>query len=105
MEHDGETRELQTMKELAAHHIRLTHTLQLLDDFELKGPNGCHKCLVYELIGPNIPDLIDANFPRRLPGQLAQAITKQCLLGLDDLHQRNVGHGDNSFTWGILGQF
>ncbi|KKZ67473.1 hypothetical protein EMCG_06849 [[Emmonsia] crescens] len=92
---DGDTRELQTMKELASHHFCLKHTVHLLDDFDLKGPNGSHKCLVYELLGPNIPDTIEAHFPDgRLPGKLAKAIAKQGLIGLDSLHQQNIGHGD-----------
>ncbi|KAJ5168516.1 protein kinase [Penicillium canariense] len=61
-EHDRDSRELQTMKELASHHPRPKHTVHMLDDFDLKGPNGSHKCLVYELLGPNIPDTIDATF-------------------------------------------
>ncbi|KAJ5318597.1 hypothetical protein N7476_005017 [Penicillium atrosanguineum] len=92
--HDRETRELQTLKELASYHSSLTHVVQLLDDFELTGPNGFHKCLVYELLGPNIPDVIDAHFSSgRLPGRLAKFIAKQSLAGLHDLHQRNIGHG------------
>ncbi|EFQ98010.1 CMGC protein kinase [Nannizzia gypsea CBS 118893] len=67
----------------------------MLDDFDLEGPNGSHKCLVYELLGPNIPDTIDAHFPDgRLPGKLAKVIAKQSLIGLDSLHQHNIGHGD-----------
>ncbi|KAJ6070587.1 hypothetical protein N7467_011906 [Penicillium canescens] len=94
-DHDRETRELQIMKKLASHHPRLKHTMLMLDDFYLKGPNGYHKCLVYELLGPNIPDTIDAHFPNgRLPGKLAKVIAKQSLIGLDSLHQQNVGHGD-----------
>lgn len=63
------------MRELASHHPRLKHTVQMLDDFDLKGPNGSHKCLVYELLGPNIPDVIDTHFPGgRLPGKLAKVI-------------------------------
>jgi hypothetical protein len=59
----------------------------MLDDFDLKGPNGSHKCLVYELLGPNVLDIIDANFlDRRLPSKLAKIIAKQCLIGLDSLH-------------------
>ncbi|KAJ9362140.1 hypothetical protein DTO027B9_571 [Paecilomyces variotii] len=69
--------------------------MRMLDDFDLQGPNGTHKCLVFELLGPNIPDMIDARFPDgRLPGQLAKAIAKQALFGLDILHQQNIGHGD-----------
>lgn len=71
----------------------------MLDDFDLDGPNGSHKCLVYELLGPNVPDTIDAHIPvRRLPGKLAKAIAKQCLIGLDSLHQRKIGHGGKSLS-------
>ncbi|OAX80213.1 hypothetical protein ACJ72_05460 [Emergomyces africanus] len=95
--HDEETRELQTMRELATHHLCLKHTVHMLDDFDLKGPNGSHKCLVYELLGPNIPDIIDVHFPDgRLPGKLAKVIAKQSLIGLDSLHQQNIGHGGRS---------
>jgi hypothetical protein len=61
--------------------------LHMLDDFDLKGLNRSHKCLVYELLGPNVPDIIDTNFlDRRLPSKLAKIIVKQCLIGLDRLH-------------------
>ncbi|KAI3109579.1 hypothetical protein CBS147333_5564 [Penicillium roqueforti] len=91
-ETEYDMRELQTMKELASYH---PHTVQLLDNFDLKGPNGSHKCLVYEILGPNVPDTIDTRFPDgRLPGKLAKVIAKQCLIGLDGLHQRTIGHGD-----------
>ncbi|QQK42274.1 protein kinase [Penicillium digitatum] len=94
-EYNGDTRELQTLKVLASHHPRPKHTVHMLDDFDLKGSNGSHKCLVYELLGPNVPDIIDANFSDgRLPGKLAKIIAKQCLIGLDSLHQRKIGHGD-----------
>ncbi|KAA8641520.1 uncharacterized protein ATNIH1004_011656 [Aspergillus tanneri] len=67
----------------------------MLDSFNLEGPNGAHKCLVFELLGPSVPDIIDARFPDgRLPGKLAKAIAKQALFGLDTLHQQKIGHGD-----------
>ncbi|KAF9893864.1 hypothetical protein FE257_010034 [Aspergillus nanangensis] len=83
------------MKKLASYYSYLKHTVHMLDDFDLTGPNGTHKCLVYELLGPNVPDIIDTKFPSgRLPGKLAKTIAKQCLIGLDSLHQQNIGHGD-----------
>lgn len=95
MYHIGQKRELETLKKLAFRHPRLQHTVHLLDNFDLKGPNGSHNCLVYELLGPNIPDTIDAHFPAgRLPGRLAKVIAKQSLIGLDGLHQMNIAHGD-----------
>lgn len=92
-------KELQTLKELASYQPSPTHVVQLLDDFDLTGPNGLHKCLVYELLGPNIPDVIDAHFAGgRLPGRLAKIIAKQSLAGLHDLHQRNIGHGGTAIN-------
>ena len=89
-----EIRELQVMKQLAASCPRPKHTVLMLENFHLKGPNGSHNCLVFELLGPNIPDIIDAHFPHgRLPGNLAKRIAKQSLIGLSNLHQRKVGHG------------
>ena len=93
-ESDKETRGLQTMRELASYHPSSKHVVQLLDDFDLAGPNGSHKCLVQEILGPNIPDVIDSCFSDgRLPGRLAKTIAKQSLAGLNYLHQRNIGHG------------
>jgi hypothetical protein len=98
-EHNGKTRELQTMRELASHHPPLKLTVQMLDFFDLKGPTGSHKCLVHELLGPNIPDVIDTHFPSgRLPWKLAKVIAKQSLVGLDGLRQQNIGHGGKSFS-------
>ncbi|KLJ09852.1 hypothetical protein EMPG_14723 [Blastomyces silverae] len=93
---DAETRELQIMKQLSTlHHPCLKYVMRMLDDFSLKGPNGSHQCHVYELLRPNISDTITAHFPSgRLPGKVAKVIAKQCLIGLDGLHQRNIGHGD-----------
>lgn len=82
------------MKKLTSLHPRLKHVVHLLDDFNLNGPNGTHNCLVYELLGPNVSDALDAHFPAgRLPGKLAKIIAKQSLIGLDGLHQQNISHG------------
>ncbi|BCS18640.1 uncharacterized protein APUU_11468S [Aspergillus puulaauensis] len=83
------------MTRLASIHPSPRHVVRLLDDFDLAGPNGTHKCLVFELLGPSIPETVDVHFPDgRLPGKLAKTIAKQALIGLDTLHQHNIGHGD-----------
>lgn len=72
----------------------------MLDDFDLRGPNGSHKCLIYELLGPTIPDIVEMYFPDgRLPGKFAKVLAKQSLIGLDILHQQNIGHGGRLFSW------
>lgn len=68
--------------------------MSMLDHFQLDGPNGTHDCLVLELLGPSVPDLLDARFrDERLPGKRAKKIAEQALLGLDFLHQHKIGHG------------
>lgn len=105
-EDDRGNREAQIMKKLAASHPSPQHVMCMLDDFNLEGPNGTHKCLVFELLGPSVPDIIETHFSDgRLPGNLAKDIAKQTLTGLDTLHQHNIGHGGRShafLTFGIV---
>ncbi|TGJ80469.1 hypothetical protein E0Z10_g8293 [Xylaria hypoxylon] len=71
------------------------HIVQLLDSFCIEGPNGKHQCLVLELLGPNIPELIDSYLrDERLPAQAARSIAHQVLMGVDFLAQLSIGHGD-----------
>lgn len=99
-ERDRDIRELQTMNIMTSCHPRLQYTVHMLDFFDIQGPNGDHKCLVYELLGPNIPDTINTHFTSgRLPGRLAKAIAKQVLIGLDGLHQGGIGHGGKSSSY------
>lgn len=96
-ENDKANQELNVMTRLASIHPSPRHVVRLLDDFDLAGPNGTHKCLVFELLGPSIPETVDVHFPDgRLPGKLAKTIAKQALIGLDTLHQHNIGHGGRS---------
>lgn len=86
------------MKKLASIHPRPQHVMHVVDDFNLEGPNGTHRCLVFELLGPSVPDMVYAHFPDgRLPGKLAKAIAKQVVSGLEFLHQEKIGHGGGSY--------
>ncbi|KAH7121644.1 serine protein kinase [Dactylonectria macrodidyma] len=79
------------------------HITQLLDEFEHHGPNGIHKCLVFEPMGPSANTMVEElpQFkPRkrgmkiRYPPQMAKAILKQCLQALAFLHENDIAHGD-----------
>jgi len=99
-ENDKISREVRVLKALAATDPSPQHVISMLDAFDLTGPNGTHECLVLELVGPSVPDMIDAYFPDgRLPGDLAKRITKQTLVGLDTLHKHNICHGGMSYTF------
>ncbi|KAH7183568.1 putative serine protein kinase [Fusarium flagelliforme] len=79
------------------------HITQLLTEFDHEGPNGIHKCLVFEPMGPSANSMVDElpQFkPRmfgmqiRYPPQLAKRILKQALRGLAFLHKNGIAHGD-----------
>ena len=86
-------------------HPGRAHLVNLLDTFVIKGPNGDHRCLVLELMGPNLPDMLFSN-PKydlpwaanelrkyRFPHSMAKEVARQALLGLAYLHGRGINHG------------
>ncbi|KAH7311623.1 putative serine protein kinase [Stachybotrys elegans] len=76
---------------------------QLLDEFEHKGPNGTHKCLIFEPMGPSVNSMVEElpQFnPRRrdmivrYPPNMARAILKQSIQALELIHANGIAHGD-----------
>ncbi|KAF2492953.1 kinase-like protein [Lophium mytilinum] len=95
--HD-KSRELNVLRTLAglnSEEIGSRHVMQLLDHFQIEGPNGNHECLVLEFLGPSITDVLEVRFhDERLPGTLAKMSAQQALIGLAYLHKYGIGHGD-----------
>lgn len=92
----GNTQECEILRTLAGLDSGNTgsqHVIKLLDHFYIEGPNGKHECLVLELLGPTISDIIDTLVDERLPGALAKSSVHQALNGLAYLHKHNIGHG------------
>ncbi|KND91013.1 Serine/threonine-protein kinase SRPK, partial [Tolypocladium ophioglossoides CBS 100239] len=79
------------------------HITQLLDEFEHRGPNGIHRCLVFEPMGPSVDSMVE-ELPQFKPRQLgmkvryspqmAKSILKQSLQALAFLHENGIAHGD-----------
>lgn len=77
---------------------------QLLDDFEHCGPNGVHKCLVFEPMGTSVNTSMVEELPQfnprrrgmkvRYPIQITKSILKQSLQALVLLHDHGIAHGD-----------
>ena len=66
----------------------------MLDYFTLVGPNGTHDCLVLELLGPSVADVVESYYKDdRLPARLAKSFANQALQGLDFLARHGIGHG------------
>jgi len=105
-ERNRESKVLRAIATIRSEHPGCRHLVQLVDHFQLDGPNGTHSCVVLELLGPSVYDLLDARFHgERLPGKLAKNITKQALLGLDYLQQQKIGHGGGCAFFKDLADF
>lgn len=60
----------------------------VVDHFMVKGPNGTHVCMTFEVLGENLLSLIKRYKSRGIPMNLVRQIAKQMLLGLDYLHRK-----------------
>ncbi|KAI9676538.1 MAG: hypothetical protein M1817_000697 [Caeruleum heppii] len=94
-----ESRELHNLRELAKYSrgsLHYGHIVQLLDDFIHEGPNGCHQCLVFELLGPTVHMIInDCNeVQERLDSETVLQISTQMLESVAFMHEAGYAHGD-----------
>ncbi|KAI8626873.1 kinase-like domain-containing protein [Xylariaceae sp. FL1651] len=70
------------------------HLVRMLDHFTVDRPDGIHDCLVLELLGPSVPDVIESLYSDgRLPADLAKSTAYRALLGIDVLSSHKIGHG------------
>ncbi|OAA34184.1 Protein kinase-like domain protein [Metarhizium rileyi] len=70
------------------------HVCHLLDDFEHRGPNGTHVCLVFELMGETLRSFGAWFAESRLPNSVMRRFAMQLLFVLDFAHDHNVIHTD-----------
>ncbi|KAH1913023.1 hypothetical protein KXV48_000794, partial [Aspergillus fumigatus] len=101
----GVTAELRIIRHLTeiAPAEAARHVTRLLGEFEHRGPNGLHRCLVFEPMGPSVNTMVEElpQFkPRRrgmkvrYPLRMAKSILKQSLQALAFLHEHGIAHGD-----------
>jgi len=63
------------------------HVVQLLNSFIYQGPYGNHFCMVFEIMGVNLLEVIKRYNYRGVPMPLCRRMAKQILIGLDYLHR------------------
>ncbi|XP_021694407.1 SRSF protein kinase 2-like [Aedes aegypti] len=69
--------------------------IQLFDDFRITGVNGTHVCMVFEVLGYELLELIAKSNYRGIPLPNVKSIVRQVLEGLDYLHSKcHVIHTD-----------
>ncbi|XP_049818536.1 SRSF protein kinase 3-like [Aethina tumida] len=61
--------------------------VQLLKYFKIKGQNGIHTCMVFEVVRPNLLKLIINSYYQGIPLANVRSIMRQVLEGLDYLHK------------------
>lgn len=67
-----------------SHHKN--YVVKLFDSFKINGPHGSHVAMSFEVLGPNLLDLIKKYEHKGIPVNAVKAISKQVLMGLEYLH-------------------
>jgi serine/threonine protein kinase len=67
----------------------------LLNHFDHNGPNGCHVCMSFEILGDNLLKVIKKYDYRGIPIPIVKNFVRQILVGLDFLHRHcSIIHTD-----------
>ncbi|KAL6874802.1 kinase-like domain-containing protein [Trichoderma novae-zelandiae] len=75
-------------------HAGYSFVCHLLHDFEHQGPNGTHRCFVFELMGETLRSFGTWFREDMIPEPVMCKFTIQLLIALDFAHDHNVVHTD-----------
>ncbi|KAM5445530.1 putative non-specific serine/threonine protein kinase [Microsporum audouinii] len=75
-------------------HLGYAYISMLVDSFQHHGPNGCHVCLVFPVMGETLRSFGTWFDEHMIPNQIMRRFTIQLLLALDYAHDHNVIHTD-----------
>jgi serine/threonine protein kinase len=64
----------------------------VLDSFVVAGPNGNHKCMLYQPLGMSFTEFLRLLPQNRFPKDLTQKSVQLLLIALDYLHRCHVVH-------------
>lgn len=85
--------------------VGYAHVCHLLDDFEHRGPNRTHICLIFPLMGETLRSFGAWFDESRLPNSVMRRFTIQLLLALDFAHEHIVIHTGMIFFFLMIKSF
>ena len=87
----GEESILRRLADGPVEHPGKAHIIELLDQFEITGPNGHHQCLVTEALGP--PLLRGPSAPGHLSPGKSWEVARQLVEATVYMHSMKIVHG------------
>ncbi|KAG8963891.1 hypothetical protein FRC00_004586 [Tulasnella sp. 408] len=70
------------------------HIAEPVGSFVHDDPNGQHSCIVFEVLGPTVRDLVKDNPKQALSAEQVKRIARQLLLALQCCHRQGIIHKD-----------
>ncbi len=92
-ERSSESQVLEIIQQNNPLHPGRMFVSSLLNDFSTRGPNGNHRCLVTESLGPTVSDVKESLDCDLLSLDIARRVTVQLALGLADINSCGIIHG------------
>eukprot|EP00442_Polarella_glacialis_P009466 CAMPEP_0115136022 /NCGR_PEP_ID=MMETSP0227-20121206/56112_1 /TAXON_ID=89957 /ORGANISM="Polarella glacialis, Strain CCMP 1383" /LENGTH=486 /DNA_ID=CAMNT_0002542949 /DNA_START=111 /DNA_END=1568 /DNA_ORIENTATION=- len=71
-----------------------SHCVEMLGHFWHTGPNGRHKCMVFEVMGENLLAMVKHFDYNGVPLELCRRVARHTLMGLEYIHSCGVLHTD-----------
>lgn len=96
----GILRALATQPPSSSRHLGQNFVPVLLENFELRGPNGRHSCYT---TAPALCNLREISFSRLFPINVARALAYKLALAVSYVHSRGYVHGGLSSQSSIFG--
>ncbi|KHN95189.1 Protein kinase-like domain protein [Metarhizium album ARSEF 1941] len=87
--------EISLLKHLDQTNPGARHIALPLDNFQVRGPNGTHQCIVFPLLGQSVSPVLWQRLEH--PGLVLRNLCRQAVLALNCLHESSVGHGGIDF--------
>ena len=92
--HSKEVAILDHVRKTSSTHPGYKYLNRVLDEFEIEGPNGRHRCLVMPLAGPSVASYIDRRSTVPSDPAFAKRTALHASKGLAALHHAGIVHGD-----------